>query len=84
MAVDEQLRNIDVVRLHPIPDFLLMEMAHEDITFLELHHESLQDLLHRLAFGISGSDDAHAGQVHDDLAAVFVFVILGKKRKESS
>lgn len=53
-----------------------MNMAHEDVTFLELHHESFQDFLHSLAFGVSGPDDAHASEVHDDLSAVFVFVIL--------
>lgn len=81
LAIDEQLRHIDLVRLHPVSDFLLVHMAHEDVALLELHHEGLEDFLDCLAFGVGRAHDAHAGKVQNDLAAVFVFVVLRKKGK---
>jgi hypothetical protein len=82
LAINEELRNVDLVWLHPISDFLLVHMAHEDVPLLELHHESLEDFLYCLAFGISRPDDAHAGEIQNDLSAVFIFVVLQTKRKE--
>lgn len=63
LAIDKELRNIDFIWLHPISDFLLVHMAHEDVSLLELNHESLEDLLDSLAFGVGGPHDAHAGEV---------------------
>lgn len=83
LAIDEELRNIDFVRLHPFSDFLLVHMAHEHVPLLELHHECLEDFLHSLAFGVGGSDDAHAGEVQNDFSAVFLFVVLRKKKTKS-
>lgn len=63
-------------------DAVITYGAHEDIPLLVLHHQRVEDLLDGLAFGVRRPDDAHAGGVQHDLAAVFVFVVLPKFKHE--
>lgn len=82
LSIDEQLWYINNIHLHPISNFLLMNMTHEDIALLKLHHQRVEDLLHRLAFRVRGPNDAHAGRVENDFATVFLFVVLRRHREK--
>lgn len=82
LAINEKLRHVDRVHLHSISDLLLMHVAHEDISLLELHHQRVENLFNGLTFCVRGSYDSHACRVEDNLAAVFLFVILQKRKVE--
>lgn len=76
MAVHVQLRNENVIGLHPVTDLLLALDAHENVTLLEFHEQRSQDLFDIGAFGVGLSDDAHAGRVEHHFAGVLFLVAL--------
>lgn len=84
MAVDVQLRNQNVIRLHPVADLLLIVDAHEHVTLLEFHEQRAQDLFDVGAFGVRLPDDAHAGRVEHHFAGVLLLVALRKTKDEES
>lgn len=80
MAVHVQLRNENVIGLHPVADLLLVLDAHEDVALLELDEQRAQDLLHVGALGVRVPHDAHAGRVQHHLAGVLFLVALRTER----
>lgn len=81
LSINKDLRNINLVRFHPIANLLLVNLAHEHVALLELHHQRVQNFLHQLTLGVSGPDHSHARQIHDDFATVFVFVVLETEQR---
>lgn len=76
LPVDEQLRHKNLVRLHPIPDLVLVFCAHEDVPLFVLDQQVPQYLLHQDTALVCGPDDAHGRCVDYHFARVFFFVAL--------
>lgn len=86
LPLDEHLRHLNGLALHPVLDLLLVVAAHEHIPLLEFHQQRPQDLLDVCALGVRFPHNAHTGRVDHHLAGVLFLVVLleeeKKRRKE--
>lgn len=78
-SLDEELRHLHPLAVHPLSDLVLEGAVHEDVPLLELHHQRLQDLAHLPAPLRSSAHDAHRRRVEHDAAGLFLVVIALKK-----
>lgn len=76
LSIDEYLRHCNTVRLHPLPYFLLILVAHKDVLFFELDQQRTQNLLYAHAFGIGFPNDTHTGAVDNNLTIFLILVVL--------
>lgn len=79
MTLDVQLRDNDLLRVHPLLDLGLDFAAHEHVLLLELDEMSAKDLSYLQASVRRLPYDAHRSRVHDDFAGLLLLPSLKEK-----